>query len=362
MNKKKIAIIGTVGVPALYGGFETLLENLLDYLPNDFEVTVFCEAQAYDEKLNEYKGARLVYLNYKANGYQSIFFDAISILKSFKKNDYLLILGVSGTIILPFIKSFCQAKIITNIDGMEWKRDKWGPSQKKFLKFSEKVGVKYSDLVISDNYYIQEHVRKSYNVDSTLIAYGGDHVKIDDDFSLAEKYKLMKSSYFFTVCRIEPENNIELLIKAYLEAGLKFPYVIVGNWKASEFGKNIVKKYAAISKLMLVNPIYNQKELDQLRSNCYYYLHGHSAGGTNPSLVEAMYLGLPIIAYGVSYNRSTTNEEALYFSDQKSLVAILKDLENKDRKGISAKMQAIAKRDYTWEIICRKYIEAIKNL
>lgn len=362
MSKKKIAIIGTVGVPALYGGFETLLENLLDYLPEDFEVTVFCEANAYEKKLNEYKGAKLVYLNYKANGFQSVFFDVVSIFQSYNKNDYLLVLGVSGTVILPFIKSFCRAKIITNIDGMEWKRDKWGFLQKKFLKFSEKVGVNNSDLVISDNYFIQEHVRNSYNVDSTLIAYGGDHVKVDGDFSLAEKYGLQKSNYFFTVCRIEPENNLELLIQAYLESELQLPYVIVGNWEASAFGKNILKKYATIPQLRLLKPIYDQTELDQLRANCHYYLHGHSAGGTNPSLVEAMYLGLPIIAFGVSYNRSTTFDEALYFSDQESLVNILIQLENKDRKAISSKMHEIAKREYTWEIISRKYIEAIKNI
>jgi glycosyltransferase involved in cell wall biosynthesis len=362
MIKKKLAVIGTVGVPALYGGFETLLENLLDYLPVDFEVTVFCEANAYKHKITNYKGAKLVYLNYKANGFQSIFFDVISILKSFNKNDYLLILGVSGTIILPFIKSFCRAKIITNIDGMEWKRDKWGTSQKKFLKFSEEVGVKYSDLVISDNYFIQEHVKKNYNVNSTLIAYGGDHVNAGDDFSLAEKHLLQKSNYFFTVCRIEPENNIELLINAYLASKSQIPYVIVGNWQASVFGKRIKNIYASEANLRLLDPIYNQQELDQLRANCYYYLHGHSAGGTNPSLVEAMFLGLPIIAYGVSYNRSTTFDEALYFSDEKSLINILTGLEEMDRAALSLKMYENAQRAYTWKLISQKYIDAIKNL
>lgn len=362
MIKKKIAVIGTVGVPALYGGFETLLENLLDYLPNDFDVTVFCEAGAYENKPTQYKGARLIYLNYKSNGFQSIIYDVISILKSFKKNDYLLILGVSGTIILPLIKSFCRARIITNIDGMEWKRDKWGPLQKKFLKFSEKIGVKYSDLVISDNFFIQKHVTESYNTSSILIAYGGDHVNVDYNFHVGKKFKLRESGYFFTVCRIEPENNIELLILAYLESKSQIPYVIVGNWEASSYGKSIIKNYGNLPTIRLLNPIYNQKELDQLRVHCFYYLHGHSAGGTNPSLVEAMYLGLPIIAYGVSYNRATTRDMALYFSDQKSLVKILKDLQNEDRNALASKMHGIAKKEYIWKIISQKYIEAIKNL
>lgn len=360
--KNNLAIIGTVGVPALYGGFETLLENLLDYLPREFNVTVFCESDAYDTKRLEYKGAELIYLNFKANGFQSVFFDVVSILSSFKKNDYLLILGVSGTIILPFIKPFCKAKIITNIDGMEWKRDKWGSFQKAFLKFSEKLAVKYSDLVISDNYFIQEYVKINYGISSILIAYGGDHVNAADNFNIGEKFNLRKFQYFFTVCRIEPENNLELLISGYLHSNLQFPYLIVGNWNASAFGKNLLKKYRGISKFRLLDSIYDQNELDQLRANCYFYLHGHSAGGTNPSLVEAMYLGLPIIAFDVSYNRSTTYDQAFYFSDQITLTNILTRLVEIDRSAASATMLNIAKREYTWEIISNKYLDAITNI
>jgi len=362
MKKKKLAIIGTVGVPALYGGFETLLENLLDYLSVEYDITVFCEADAYAVKLDIYKDAKLIYLNFKANGFQSIFFDSFSIFKSFHKNDYLLILGVSGTIVLPFIKLFCKAKIITNIDGMEWKRDKWGTFQKIFLKFSERMAVNYSDMVISDNLYIKKHIKDTYKIDSTLIAYGGDHVSVEMNFYLGEKFNLQKANYLFTVCRIEPENNIELLIQAYLDSQLHIPYVIVGNWNASQFGKNLINKYSSNSNLRLIHPIYDQNVLDQLRANCYFYLHGHSAGGTNPSLVEAMFLKLPIIAFGVSYNRATTHDEALYFSDSESLIKILGNLSKVDREVISHKMFEIAKKNYTWRNISMKYLNVLKTL
>lgn len=360
--KPKIAIIGTVGVPALYGGFETLLENLLDYLPDPFDVTVFCEADAYPTRLETYKDAQLVYIDFKANGLQSIFFDALSILKAFSKNDFLLILGVSGTVMLPFIKPFCQAKIVTNIDGMEWKREKWGRLQKRFLKLSEKLAVRYSDLVIADNYYIQEYVANTYGVAATLIAYGGDHVSLSVDSDKLENYNLSTDGYFFTVCRIEPENNLEMMLQGFLESEISLPYVIVGNWQASKFGKSLRKKYQNESSLRLLDPIYDQRELDQLRSNCYFYLHGHSAGGTNPSLVEAMYLGLPIISYDVPYNRSTTHDLALYFSDKDSLGDILSNLDDIDRKLLSARMREIANTNYTWEIIGRKYVAAIEEL
>nr|MBI1230102.1 DUF1972 domain-containing protein [Cytophagales bacterium] len=360
--KPKIAIIGTVGVPALYGGFETLLENLLDYLPEAFDVTVFCESDAYPSKLETYKDARLVYVDFKANGLQSIFFDAFSILRAFAKNDFLLILGVSGTVMLPFIKPFCRAKIITNIDGMEWKREKWGRFQKMFLKLSEKFAVQHSDLVIADNFYIQEHVANSYGVAATLIAYGGDHVSLAFDSDKLEHYGLSTSGYFFTVCRIEPENNLEILLEGFLASESTLPYVIVGNWQASKFGRNLRGKYIGESKLRLLDPIYDQIELDQLRSNCYFYLHGHSAGGTNPSLVEAMYLGLPIISFGVSYNRSTTHDLAVYFSDRDSLVNILSNLDGINRELLSAQMREIANTNYTWEIIARKYMAAIGQL
>ena len=361
-KKKKLAIIGTVGVPAKYGGFETLAEYILEDMVREFDVTVYCEKASYKGRaISSYKGAELKYIPMKANGSQSVLYDVIAMARSFTSHDFLLILGVSGTVFLPFIRPFTKGKIITNIDGLEWQRDKWGEKTQSFLKWSEKLAVKYSDLVISDNHYIKEYVAEEYDASSLLIAYGGDHVTKEEKAKWVDQYPILNEDYAFTVCRIEPENNLDMIISAYLSSKQKMPYLIVGNWNASAYGRNLRHKYSGERKLRLLDPIYNQDELNALRSNCRIYLHGHSAGGTNPSLVEAMYLALPIVAYGVSYNLATTNHAARYFSSSEELAKILNEVTDEDLVEISIKMKDYAEKNYLWKDISLKYVEAIKS-
>lgn len=352
---KKISILGTVGIPAKYGGFETLTEYLTKNLHDSYELTVFCSGKSYSEKLESYNGAKLEYVALHANGVQSIPYDIISIFKSLRFADTLLILGVSGCIILPFVRLFSKKRIVVNIDGLEWKRDKFSKNAKLFLKFSEKVAVKYSDVVVSDNKAIQDYVRSEYGVQSKLIAYGADHVTkeiLSDELKL--KYPFLGSRYAFKVCRIEPENNIHLILEAFSEYKL-FNIVMIGNWENSQYGRELKEKYSRFENIFLLDPIYEQNSLNQIRSNCYVYMHGHSAGGTNPSLVEAMYLGLPIIAYGVQYNRETTEGKALYFDDKDGLVRLLENINDEELRLVARDMLEVAKENYIWEKISEKY-------
>lgn len=270
MIKKKLAILGIVGVPANYGGFETLVDNLLDLLPKFFDVTVFCESRSYPEKVESYKGAKLIYINKKANGVQSIIYDSVSLLKSYKSQDYILLLGVSGAVMLPFLRPFTSAKIVTHIDGLEWKRDKWGWFAKKFLKFSEGLAVRYSHGVIADNKHIQNYITKEYQKPSFLIAYGADHVSPVEPDAYKKKFSFLGSPYIFTVCRIEPENNVEMQLMAFKECEIGMPYVVVGNWNANDYGMNLYHKYSKVQNIILYNPIYEMEELNVLRSNCFF--------------------------------------------------------------------------------------------
>jgi glycosyltransferase involved in cell wall biosynthesis len=352
---KKISIIGTVGIPAKYGGFETLTEYLTRNLHDSYEFTVFCSGKSYSQKLENYNGAKLEYVNLHANGVQSIPYDIISIFKSLKNSDTLLILGVSGCIILPFIRLFSKKRIIVNIDGLEWKRDKWGKGAKCFLKFSEKLAVKYADVIVSDNKVIQEYVLSEYGVQSELIAYGSDHVTKEIlSNELKIKYLFLEGKYAFKVCRIEPENNIHIILEAFSEYK-KLNIVMIGNWENSEYGKELKEKYSSFENIFLLDPIYDQKILNQIRSNCYIYIHGHSAGGTNPSLVEAMYLGLPIFAFGVEYNKETTHYMARYFNNKKELLNLLKNIKDNELKKIADDMKQVAKENYTWKKIALQY-------
>jgi glycosyltransferase involved in cell wall biosynthesis len=349
----KISIIGTVGLPAKYGGFETLTEYLTKHLGGKLDLTVFCSSKSYNQQLEIYNNARLYYLPIDANGIQSIFYDIVSMFKALRFADTFLILGVSGCIVLPLIRLISRKKIVVNIDGLEWKRAKWNRLAKWFLKFSEKLAVKFSDEVITDNKAIQDYVTEEYGAESTLIAYGGDHarkVTLSDD--IQKKYQLPVENYAFSVCRIEPENNVHVVLEAF--SRMNSPLFFVGNWNYSEYGKLLREQYSSYSNIHLLDPIYDQDILDQLRSNASVYIHGHSAGGTNPSLVEAMYLGLPVVAFDIDYNRETTENKALYFITPEDLIDIV--VKGKTRfPEIKIALKDIAMARYRWEIIVKQY-------
>ncbi|AZE77574.1 DUF1972 domain-containing protein [Pseudomonas synxantha] len=359
----KVAVIGTVGLPAQYGGWETLSEQLVTYLDREYEISVYCSSKSYSSQPKKYRNADLIYIPLKANGVQSIPYDIVSMLHAYRKNDVLVILGVSGCIALPLIKILTKKKIVVNIDGYEWKRAKWSPLAKKFLQFSEAVAVKYSDAVVTDNQVLQDYVRSEYGRESTLIAYGGDQAKTR---VLAgadlERYPFLGTPYAFSVCRIEPENNIHIIVEAFHGSGLSL--VIVGNWKQSEYGKALQDKYSTVENLNLLDPIYDGDELSPLRSNATIYIHGHSAGGTNPSLVEAMWLSLPIIAFDVSFNRASTEDRAKFFSSSQSLIDHASGLftDESARADLGQKMHEIAVRRYRWEGVSSQYNELFKQL
>ena len=189
-----------------------------------------------------------------------------------------------------------------------------------------------------------------------MIEYGGDNAyPVEDDGTLKSKYGLVKGQYCFKVARIEPENNIEMILQAFVQMPDE-TIVIVGNWERSEFGKKMKNEYSSYKNIRLLNPIYDGHELNLLRSNCKLYIHGHSVGGTNPSLVEAMNLHLPIIAYDVVYNKETTEYQALYFENIETLIqCVLSMSDAAKRNSIADTMRSIALRRYQWSIICAKY-------
>ncbi|MCU6664559.1 hypothetical protein D3C75_222890 [compost metagenome] len=344
---KKISIVGIAGIPACYGGFETLVENLTQYSSGRVSYTVFCSGKIYAERLKEHNGANLKYINLHANGMQSIPYDIISLFQS-RKSDVILILGVSGCIALPLIRMISKAKIITNIDGLEWKRNKWNAAIKFFLKFSERMAVKFSDVVIADNYQITKYVKESYDVNAETIAYGGDHVLTGGEIGIS-------SNYYLSLCRIEPENNVEMILETFsrTQKNLKF----VGNWNSSDFGKRMIKKYSEFTNIEMIAPVYNLDELFVLRSKCKGYVHGHSAGGTNPSLVEIMHFAKPVFAFDCSFNRYTTDNRAIYFADTVDLVDKLTDEEllSAEMQECALSMQEIARTRYTWKTIAESY-------
>ncbi len=351
----KVAIIGTQGVPASYGGFESLVENLIgENCPDYIEYTVYCSSKDIPDKAASYKGARLKYIPLKANGISSIPYDIISMCRSMRGYDVILILGVSGCLFMPVLKVMSSSRIIVNIDGLEHKRAKWGKAARWVLRTSEVFAVKFADVIVTDNKGIQDYVSETYGKSSALIAYGGDHVKRNVSSATAmeilSNYGIKRGEYAITVCRIEPENNSHIILEAFSHTDM--PLVFIGNWDHSDWSRSLRQHYAAYHNLHLLDAIYDLDILYTLRSNAGIYLHGHSAGGTNPSLVEAMHFGIPIAAFDVVYNRETTEGKAYYFKTPDELLEIV------NRGGLKGEeMKKIAERRYTWRHISRQYCD-----
>jgi glycosyltransferase involved in cell wall biosynthesis len=357
---KSVAILGTVGVPAAYGGFETLAENLvrfheLNHLPG--RLAVYCSADTYPDRPHSFLGAELRYVALNANGVSSIPYDIVSLFSAARRgSDVILLLGVSGALALPLVRLFSRARVVTNIDGIEWKREKWKGLARWFLRFSEQMAVRFSHEVIADNAGIAEHVVQSYRRDCHVIAYGGDHaVEIPAQHHDGLKLPLR---YALALCRIEPENNVTMILEAFA-ANSDMPLVFVGNWNKSQFGRSLRQRYAQTAHLYLLDPIYDLGVLRTLRGNAAIYVHGHSAGGTNPSLVEMMHFGIPVLAYDCVFNRHTTDNKALWFKDADSLGDAVSSLEPERMSHVGIEMKRIAQERYTWQAVGQAYFKLL---
>lgn len=357
----RIAVIGTAGLPPRYGGFETLADNLVrhHYAANlSCDLSVYCSGRKSSTEPIFYMGARLRYSRLPANGVASILYDVWSMLRSVVRRDNrLLVLGVSGAICLPAVRMFSRAWIITNVDGIEWRRSKWGPLARAYLKWSEYLAARWSHSVIADNVGIAEYLLTEYGLKANVIAYGGDQAAIGDKRERLAA-QLAGSSYALSICRIEPENNIEMLLSAFSEMPF-YRLVVVGNWEGSEYGRELRRRFGSFANITMRDPVYEREGLAEVRSRADLYVHGHSAGGTNPSLVEAMHLGIPIAAFDCSYNRYTTHGLAMYFSSAEGLVQLLQSKCADSWERMGAELRQVAASHYTWEVIAKQYFDLL---
>ncbi|WP_348810446.1 DUF1972 domain-containing protein [Flavobacterium maritimum] len=356
----KLAIVGIRGLPNNYGGFETLAEYLVEHLSKEMDITVYCSSKDIDTKLSEYKGAKLKYIPITSHGGLGIIYDSLSLIQAVFRNDKILFLGFGAGFVMPFLKLF-RSKIILNIGGLDWKRNKWSPTARKVIKKAEALLVKNCGHIISDNIGIQNYIQNEYGLSSTLIAYGGDQaMKKPITEEAIKKYSFLKQKYAFSVIRIQKDNNIDMMLDAFVNQN-QLPFVMVGNWNNSPYGIETKNNYLNKNNLVLLDAIYDREILDILRSNCTIYIHGHSAGGTNPSFAEAMYLGLPTFAYASGYNEHTSHNKALYFNSTEELTNLLNQYQTFDLQKIGEDLQEVAKKNYRWEIISNQYKNVINS-
>ena len=329
----KIAIIGTRGIPNNYGGFEQFAEYLsVGLVDKGHDVFVY-NSHNHIFKDNIYKGVKIIHCfdpEYLLGTSGQFIYDLNCIINSRKYDfDIVLQLGYTSSSIWNRIMPM-KSILVTNMDGIEWKRSKFSQKVQKFLKYAEGLAIKYSDYFIADSIGIQQYLKKEHKVESTYIAYGAESMN-DSDFDILKEYNLKKYNYDIVIARMEPENSIEMIVEGYLDSKKERDLVIVGSLE-TKFGKYISEKYNdnSIKYLGFISGIEN---LNSLRNFSNLYFHGHSVGGTNPSLLEAMASNSLICAHDNIFNKSILEKEAYYFSDSQE-ISDLMNIKIKDKENV----------------------------
>lgn len=356
----KVGIIGTRGIPNYYGGFEQFAQYLAVYL-----VEKNCEVYVYNSsnhpyQKKKYKGVNIVHCKdpeKKLGTIGQFVYDLNCILDSRKRNlDIILQLGYTSSSIWSFLFPK-NALIITNMDGLEWKRSKYFFLVKRFLKFAESIAAKQSDFLISDSIGIKNYIDKKYNKESKYIAYGSIVAK-QSKVDFLKKYNLNEYNYNMLIARIEPENNIETILEGVKNASNRIVFLVVGDFSKNSFGKKMKNKYGQIDNIHFLGSIYNLEELNSLRYYSNLYFHGHSVGGTNPSLLEAMGSGSLIIAHNNIFNKAILKENAYYFYKSKDVSFYLEKIskiDEKEQSKIENNFKKI-KKEFDTEIINSSYL------
>lgn len=358
MSKKlKIGILGTRGIPNRYGGFEQCAEYLaVGLVQKGHDVWVY-NSHDHEYQENEWNGVHIIHCNdpEKKMGTAGQFIYDWNCINDARKRDFdiLLQLGyTSNSIWYPRWPKNCVN--IVNMDGLEWKRSKYSKKVQWFLKHAEKWAAMHGDVLIADSVGIQQYLKETYNKPSHFIAYGADILTLTD-VSVLQQYDLIPHQYAILIARMEPENNIEMIIKGYIESNNLQPLVVVGKTD-NTFGTYLKETYHHHSQIKFTGGIYNADIINNLRYYSLLYFHGHSVGGTNPSLLEAMGCSALIAANDNVFNKGVLGNDALYFADTKDVARLVHDVIDKSnyQNLIDNNLQKIRDR-YNWPRIVEEY-------
>jgi glycosyltransferase involved in cell wall biosynthesis len=377
-TKNSIAIIGSRGIPNNYGGFECFTENISHKLvENGHDVYVSCEHPETKDFPDTFKGVELFYFPIKhpksamLGMFYEVFYDVYSLLWASLRVDQIYILGYSAALFF-FIPKLFGKKLYLNPDGFEWKRNKFDGFVKFLLKVNERMGSFWADRIIADSKGIKKYYDKKYNMNAAFIAYGVNEMpKIEwDENKLPENFKekvTINPSYWLVVARLEPENNIHTIVEGYVKSDTKKPLVIVGNFLSADYEKSIrdiIDGAPEDKKVVLTGGIYNQTALNMLRQNCFGYFHGHSVGGTNPSLIEAMVMKNVILAHDNQFNNEVCDDTAIYFEGPEDLKLKIDNLDKNPENYLELKSKALTrvKKEYSWDKIVGQYTELFDQI
>lgn len=355
-GKLRIAMIGTRGVPAKYGGFETCIEEVGSRLIElGHEVIVYCRSANTEELPDEYLGMKLVWLPaLRRRSLETISHTGLSVLHLFKHRvDAAIVFNSANSPWLPVIRA-AGIPVATHVDGLEWKRAKWGRLGRKYYRFAESLSVRLSDALIADALGIQKYYRESFNASTELITYGApllDNVGASRIATL----NLEPRGYHLVVARFEAENHVDMIVEGYAKSRSKLPLIVVGSAPYAS-GYTLRVKGLADSRVQFLGGVWDQELLNELYANAFVYWHGHSVGGTNPSLLRAIGAGTATNAFDVDFNREILHQAGAYFGTPYDVSALAEAAEA-DPAGTLERARAsrLAAARYDWDKVASSY-------
>jgi glycosyltransferase involved in cell wall biosynthesis len=352
----RIAMLGTRGVPARYGGFETAVEEVGRRLADrGHRVVVYCRTEkSAVARPDEYLGMKLVHLPAaRKRALETLSHSALSVAHlSAHRTDAALVFNAANALLLPALRA-ARIPVATHVDGLEWKRAKWGPVGQRYYRLAESLAVRWSDALIADAEGIARYYRDEFGAPTELLTYGAPLIDVRDD-RLAE-LGLEPGGYHLAVARFEPENHVDVIVEGYVRSNATKPLVVVGSAPYSDAYTARVHA-AADGRVRFLGGVWDQEQLNQLYANACTYLHGHSVGGTNPSLLRALGAGAAVLAFDVDFNREVVSDAGRYFVSPADLAALL-DAAEADPPAVrarGARARELAK-NYDWDDVAAGY-------
>lgn len=358
-----LAILGTRGIPARYGGFETFAEQLSTRLASKgIEVTVFCPSTSYKPN-EEYLGVTLRYVRSPSAGpLTEVLWDAKCFWTARRGFDVVYMLGV-GAAFAAWVPRLFGSSVWINSDGLEWKRSKWSIPQRIYLAVAEALSVLFASRIIADALTIEKYLRTRYSQLKRVstIAYGAIIPTETPDRKLLDEWNLQPDGYYIVVCRLEPENHLLEIVEGFERSKSNLPLVILGNTEnPNQYVRNLLTHKS--SRVRFLGTVYDEKKLAAFRFYARGYLHGHSVGGTNPSLLEAMACSNLVIAHDNEFNREVLESSGLYFTASDQLAQIINATDSGQVDALNRRRRAaeIIKTRYLWDHVAAAYLDLFK--
>lgn len=355
--KLRIAILGTRGIPNHYGGFEHITEYVSAGLVKRGHGVWVYNSHNHPYTADSWNGVNIIHCydpEYLIGSAGQFVYDLNCIIDARKRKfDVVMIMGYTSSSVWGWL--FPQkSAIVTNMDGLEWSRTKYSKPVQRFLRYAEKLAVKYSPYYISDSLVIKQYLASKYHINSRYIPYGADVLSAIEREQM-DKSQAKKEDYFLLMARMEPENNIDLILEGFNKSNSVKPFKVLGD-TGNRFGKYIKHKYKSDTRIHFKGSIYDTPQVRALQNNSYLYFHGHSVGGTNPSLLEAMASEALIAAHNNPFNQSVLHTDAFYFNNADEVKSLVENVRrhHEEQKMVHNNLHKIKNR-FNWERVVNEY-------